>query len=122
MGNPSQKMLGCTEALAKLSHIEIVVALGETPSVWRKQKRNMAIPRFIVSEQTLKVDLPRRRAQQVTPANNLVHSHRCIVNHNGKLIGEDPVAAPDEKISALQREGLLLPSEDAVGKRDGSFG
>ncbi len=59
MGDPSQKMLGRTEALAKLSHIEIVVALGETPSVWRKQKRNMAIPRFIVSEQALKVDLPR---------------------------------------------------------------
>lgn len=62
MGNPSQKMLGCTEALAKLFHIKIVVALGETPSVWRKQKGNMAIPRFIVSEQTLKVDLPRRGA------------------------------------------------------------
>lgn len=61
----------------------------------------MHIARRGVAQQLLQINLLRRRIQQIETANDMVNLLQIIVNHHGKLIGDDPVFALDDKIAVL---------------------
>lgn len=56
------------------------------------------------------------------PPDHLGDAHLRVVNHHGKLIGKDAVAAADEEVTAVTGEDLGLRAKDTVGKGDGARG
>ncbi len=55
MREAPQKLLGCAESATQLSHIEIAIALGQTPPVRRHQQRNVRILGMTIAEHILQI-------------------------------------------------------------------
>jgi len=69
----------------------------------------------------LQVNLFRRRIQQIEAADDMVNLLQVIINDHGKLIGDNPVFALDDKIAVLLGEvmgnqalQLILKGNDTV--------
>ena len=80
----------------------------------------MRIGGLRIAEQSLQVDLPRRRAKQIVSAHDLVYPHERIVHHHGQLVGHHTVATPHKKVSAAARKHFALWSIHEVTELDGA--
>lgn len=72
-------------------------------------------------QQLLQVNLFRCCIQQIKAADNMINVLQVIINHHGKLIGNNPVFALHDKIAVLRGEVMgnqalqfILKGNDAV--------
>ena len=89
---------------AQNTEVKITVALGEPPSVRRGEQGDVIVFRRCGVEQTVEIQLPRRGREKIAPAHDLRYTGVDIIRHDGELIGENAVRAPENEVPALARE------------------
>ena len=78
----------------------------------------MAICRCINAEKTVKINLLRRRQQQIITPHHLSHTHGGIISNNCELICPGTIGAPQYKISAMRCQINALLAINTIGKVD----
>ena len=63
-----------------------------------------AIPEAGVEQPLTDVQLQRGGSQQVTPANDVIHTHQQVVNRDNQLIGEQTIRAANRIGSSRTRD------------------
>ena len=69
--------------------------------------RQVQVGRCRLAEQMLQVDLALRRAQEVGAANDVGDALLGIVDDDGELVGEEPIAALDQEVADVPGERLV---------------
>lgn len=85
-----------------------MLAFGEAMSMLVVYKRHMGKGGNGKTESRKEQKLACCRGEQVRATYNLVDVHQRVVNHNGKLVGEEAISASDDEIaySSLHMLGL----------------
>ena len=80
--------------------------------------RYMKVTRLGQPQRPLQGDLARRRVEQIGPADDVRDVLRGVIKDDGKLVGKQPVGAPQNEISHAGGHVLALAALGAVVETD----
>jgi hypothetical protein len=102
-GAEAQRVMALGEAFPPLIPHQLAVVPGRRRNTQRSRQQN----------------LPRRRLEQISPADDLGDPHGCIVHHHGELVRGKIVPAPYQEVAKILPGHGALAAELQILEFDG---
>ena len=101
---------------AQVTHIGVVVALGEAATVGGGEQRQVSEFWDVVTQLLIKENLQMCARQKVAAAHHFRNSRECVVHRDRQLICKDTVGASNHKVAAVFLQVATLLAIIAVNK------